>query len=559
MKKRYKILIALGIVATFVIAFTIYFKEVTLLKAPKIENAEILKAKVEQISDSLWQCNDSWLHKNTHGTWELSIKGKPFEMGVKNGKLTQRLAHEQEDAFLDFIKSMIPSTSMLQYLKYFIAWFNKDLDHYIPQDIQKEIYGLSLYSSDKYDFIAPNYHRILNYHAAHDIGHTVQNMNLVACTAFGLKGTKTSDGKMLIGRNFDFSAGDRFAKNKIVAFCKPNIGNAFMYVTWGGMIGVLSGMNEHGLTITLNSAKSDIPSAAKMPVCVLARLILQNAKNIDEAFEIAKKHETFVSEMFFIGSAQDNKCAVIDKSISETALYQKEGDEIILTNFFQSKALRNTELNQEAIKEGSSKYRYQRVQELLNTTGVASVDTIAKILRDQKGLANSNIGMGNEKAINQLVCHHSIIFKPEERLVWVSDYPYQLGSYKCYDLKKAFSDTARISDIYQPQKNIKSDAFLVSNSFQNFKIYKARCEKYRAIIANEEDETEISEHEISNFVSLNPNYYYAHYMAALLLKRNGNFGKAIKELEIALTKEFPRLVDKQLVENKLKEINELDE
>lgn len=556
MKKRYKILIVFGVILTLLFAFGIYFRTVTAMKPPRIENTEIQKAEVIRLSDSLWQCDDSWLHQNTNGVWELFVSGTPFELGVKNGKLTQKLAEKQEDAFFSFIQSIVPSSFMLQYLKYFIAWFNKDLDDYIPLSIQEEIYGISLYAPKKYNFIASNYHRILNYHAAHDIGHTIQNMNLIGCTAFGLKENKTVDGELLIGRNFDFAAGDDFAKNKIIAFCKPKQGYAFMYVTWGGMIGVLSGMNEHGLTVTLNSAKSDIPTSAKTPVCIVARLILQNAKNIDEAFSIAKKYNTFVSEMFFIGSAYDNKCAIIDKSITETALYEKKGDDIILTNFFQSDKLMDAPLNQEAIQEGSSMYRFKKVEELLNSEDTATVENIAKILRNQKGLDESNIGMGNEKAINQLICHHSIIFKPAERLVWVSDYPYQIGEYKCYDLKKAFVDNASINDIYRPQLNIKADTFLHSKLYANFIKYKEKSVIYKSIIDNEKDKTTITNDEIKKFIQLNPDYYYTHYISALLMKRNGIISEAISQLEIALTKECPRLVDRQQVEDELKELKE---
>ena len=89
-----------------------------------------------------------------------------------------------------------------------------------------------LSASDKYDYIGNNYQRILNYHAAHDIGHALQNLALVGCTSFGTWGSRSADGTMIIGRNFDFYVGDHFAENKIVSFENPADGFKFMYVTW---------------------------------------------------------------------------------------------------------------------------------------------------------------------------------------------------------------------------------------------------------------------------------------------------------------------------------------
>jgi len=76
---------------------------------------------------------------------------------------------------------------------------------------------------------------------------------------------------MIIGRNFDFYINDDFAKEKIVSFCNPSQGYKFMYVTWGGFTGVVSGMNEKGLTVTINAAKSDIPSGSATPVSLVAK------------------------------------------------------------------------------------------------------------------------------------------------------------------------------------------------------------------------------------------------------------------------------------------------
>ena len=72
--------------------------------------------------------------------------------------------------------------------------------------------------------------------------------------------------------------------------------------------------------------------------------------------------------------------------------------------------------------------------------GKNTVEKTVNILRDRKdGLHNADIGMGNEKAINQLIAHHSIVFEPEKLIVWVCTSPWQLGEYVAYDLKKVFA------------------------------------------------------------------------------------------------------------------------
>ena len=73
-----------------------------------------------------------------------------------------------------------------------------------------------------------------------------------------------------------------------------------------------------------------------------------------------------------------------------------------------------TAANLEQVKESASEYRYKRVMELLDTSGGNTVQKTINLLRDRRGLQNSDIGMGNEKAVNQLIAHHSIVFEPKE-------------------------------------------------------------------------------------------------------------------------------------------------
>lgn len=258
----------------------IWFFYIIQITEPKTEELHYDVSKLQNPAPDYYRYEDAWLKKNKFGLWEMYISGSPEELGIKNGILAQHLIVKQEEAFVKQIKRMIPSDSYLKFLKYVTSFINYRLPDYIPLEYQKEIKALSLFASDDFQFIGDAYARQLNYHAAHDIGHAMQNLHLVECTALGVRNSKSADSTLLIGRNFDFYVGEEFAENKIVLFVNPDHGYSFASITWGGMIGVVSGINDQGLSVTLNSAKSEIPLFAKTPVSIIAREILQYASTI---------------------------------------------------------------------------------------------------------------------------------------------------------------------------------------------------------------------------------------------------------------------------------------
>lgn len=194
---RYKGLKLLAkIIVVVLVVFSILaviFHFLTKINPPEISNNEIIHIERVKRDTNFYKIENNWLRKSESGLWEMYVSGGPFEMGVIAGKLSQELVYYQEHAFVEQIKELIPSKSYLRFLKYFVSWFNKDLDKYIPIENQMEIYGVSLSADPEFDFIGNNYHRLLNYHAAHDIGHAMQNLNLVACTSeCGMNTPKTA-------------------------------------------------------------------------------------------------------------------------------------------------------------------------------------------------------------------------------------------------------------------------------------------------------------------------------------------------------------------------------
>jgi isopenicillin-N N-acyltransferase-like protein len=511
----------LGLVAILFI----YLAIVAIDHPPKPVDTSSLQLQRNEPSPGLYTIKNSWFRKSNSGLYELYVEGDAFERGVINGKLTKELVQRQEDHFSEQINKMVPSAFYRHFLRYFIAWFNRNLDDNVAEEYKEEIFGVSHAASKKYNYIGSNYQRILNYHAAHDIGHALQSMALVGCTSFGTWGK--NDSSMIIGRNFDFYVGDKFAEDKIVAFFNPSKGYSYMTVTWGGFIGAVSGMNDQGLTVTINAAKTSIPSGSAAPVSLVAREILQYARNIEQALQIAKNRTMFVSESFLIGSAEDNKAVVIEKTPEDLDAYDPNKTYIVCANHFQSKGLSQTKPNVEQINESASAYRYKRVLQLIDTNNNTVQKTVA-LLRDRYGLNNANIGMGNEKAINQLIAHHSIVFEPKKRLVWVSSSPWQLGQFVAYDLNKVFalSGLKENREICESTMTIPADSFLLTTEYKNF----LRFGSYKQQIADKKDVN------VDSLIATNPEYYHAYVLAGDYLYKKGKFAEAKQYYERALTK-----------------------
>ena len=173
-----------------------------------------------------------------------------------------------------------------------------------------------------------------------------------------------------------------------------------------------------------------------------------------------------------------------------------------------------------------------------------SVASTASILRNQRGKSNADIGMGNEKLINQLVAHHGIIFQPEKRLVWISTAPWQLGKFVCYDLNKIFAiDMQSNTEIAEVDKTIPADPFLGTPAYSDYQ----KFSKYRFPFHPREDLV------ADSIVVWNPGSYHAYMLAGDRAFDDKQFSKASQFYERGLTLEIATLQEKEHMEKRLAE------
>ncbi|HUH25056.1 MAG TPA: C45 family peptidase [Flavobacterium sp.] len=480
--------------------------------------------------------------KSPYGNYLLKVSGTPYEIGYKTGKFTDSLYQKQERLFFDQVAQMTGSPKNQKRLLSFLRWYNRDLIHYISNEYQQELYGVSRFGSNVLDTIATPFQRTVMLHGAHDIGHAMQDLMLVGCSSVALNHTFSEDGSLWVARNFDFYVSDAFAENKIVAFIQPKKGYKYASITWPGMLGVVSGMNEKGLTVTINAGKSTIPLKAKQPVSLVAKEILQYAATIEEARKIAADKNVFVSEAIFIGSALDNRAEIIELSPKKYGTFASEEDYLICTNHFQSEVFQKDKRNNAHKKNSHSVYRYEVIDEFLEEHTVVNEEVLAELLRKTTGLNQKEIGYGNEKALNQLLAHHGVIFHPKTLRMWVSTSPYQLGVFEAYDLNQVFNSGVvplNTKDL------IPEDPFLHTQDFTNVQEYRKLLKELIPKINKQEP---ISLLQAKQLTTLNPEYGQAYFWAGRIAFQQEAFHEALTFFETAKSKEAATLQEQDTIE-----------
>ena len=367
----------------------------------------------------------------------LYLEGDPYSIGYANGKLTNLFLREQEEALMGTIRKFFPGTLSFYGIAVVVLVNNRNLPDFVPREYQEEILGLSEGSDDPFPQYGPRYHRILNYHAAHDIGHWVQDRPVIGCTAFAAVGKATRSGALLVGRNFDFEAGRHFDVNKIIGCYVPQKGYAFLSVSWPGMAGAITGINSERIYCSMNGAHSSDKDNIGTPVSLVVRQVLQYAGSLEEAIETIRAARVFVADSYLVADGKTGAAAVVEKSPGRTAVRRMGAGPLMQANHFECPEFADDEGNREYMTEGSARKRRTRLGELVKRySGRLDPARIVEILRDRSGVGDVALAPGNRGAINPCIATHSVVCDVTRGILWVSRGPHQLGAYDPYSIAR---------------------------------------------------------------------------------------------------------------------------
>ena len=510
---------------------------------------------VQKITDSVSKFHKGWIRTNPYGLYEMYVEGDAYERGTQIGKLTQPLINFQEDKLINKYNELLDTRRCSPLAENLIKLIANKVAPKINTEYKEELYGISQVSLDTFCETNSNFSRFVAYQTLHDLGHSFPNFVKLGCTSFSVKNKYTENGALMVGRTFDFWLSDPLAEKKIVSFINPSTGYKFITLSWPMLIGIVSGMNEKGLTITINTANSKIPREFGTPVAIVAREILQYAQNIEEAVAIAAQKSIFINESFMISSSQDHKSVLIEKTSKKMAVYDNYNDLIIATNHFQGNKMKMDDLNKEYIQSSASIYRQRRVEQVVkNIDTVMTPAKMVAVLRNDKGLNNANIGLGNEMCINQLNTHHSVVFLPDSLQMWVSSNPYQFGEYVCYDLKEIFAHASDSLSKLSPStvatvsKNIPADPFVYSEAYCEYTYFLNTKKQIQAQTLQTLD--------VKKFTHANSEFFETYELMGDFYLYKKDYKNARMMFEKALKKEIPTRYNQNKILSKIAQCKE---
>jgi hypothetical protein len=125
------------------------------------------------------------------------------------------------------------------------------------------------------------------------VANCLWDVKKLGCSTLFVGPDRSPTGKPLLGRNFDFPTLGVLQRYTLVTVCRPNGRHAFASVGFPGLLGVVSGMNDAGLSLAtldvMSTADGSPPfDPSGTPLFLTFRRILEECTTVAEAEKLLK-------------------------------------------------------------------------------------------------------------------------------------------------------------------------------------------------------------------------------------------------------------------------------
>ena len=244
------------------------------------------------------------------------------------------------------------------------------------------------------------------------------------CSGFFASGNATKDGKLVIGRNFDFFGRGVWNTNNAIIVMHPEGGQRFC---WLGALGVPAsgqGINESGLMVGLHTKFTRDLRARGAPLFAIVRNVLADCQTLEEAIARITARPRICGLTLFVGDTRARTAAAVGFSARQAEVVRPENDLLVRTNHYTTGEMKRFEVTPHAWR-ANSYARFQRLTELLNEKrGALTAADVPLILSDcldpfeRRRRVTGSILAGTNNV-------QSIVLSPDDDALWLAngDYP----------------------------------------------------------------------------------------------------------------------------------------
>jgi len=133
---------------------------------------------------------------------------------------------------------------------------------------------------------------------------------LFHCTGFALFGRATQGGALYHGRVLDYLRGFGLEQNAVVMVIQPDQGNAWVNISYAGMIGTVTAMNEKHLAIGEMGGRGQGRWDGK-PMAELLREVMEKANTLEEAVALLRKGPRTCQYYYVVSDAKTKRAVGI--------------------------------------------------------------------------------------------------------------------------------------------------------------------------------------------------------------------------------------------------------
>jgi len=238
----------------------------------------------------------------------------------------------------------------------------------------------------------------------------------------------TRDGKVIIGRNFDFFGRGVWNTNNALLVMHPDDGQRHCWIGSLGVPGSGQGFNESGLFVGMHSKFTRDLSTKGTPIFQIASDVLAKCTNLEEATERILKTRRLCGLSLFVVDTRAKDAAIVGFSARHAEVIRPEDDTLVRTNHYTTEAMQAREVGPHPFQQ-NTRGRFQRLTELLEEKRGALTP------EDGPALLGDCIDPfeGRKRVVGSIVAAmnnvQSIVLSPEDDALWMAhgDYPVCLN------------------------------------------------------------------------------------------------------------------------------------